>query len=108
MSAKVKAVPAPQHREALERIPSEYLTCRALQHAWRYTTVKREDKWTWSQSYQCSRCDTERVQHIDARDGGVMKTHYYYPAGYLLNDDGGPLSQTERGYTRLRSMGVVK
>ncbi|ALF02174.1 hypothetical protein SEA_LADYBIRD_33 [Mycobacterium phage LadyBird] len=73
--------------------------CRVFQHAWDYTTVKRDGK-HFLQGLVCIRCGTERFMKIDARTGLPGGNSYKYADGYLFKG-GGALTTQERGELRL-------
>lgn len=93
-------------------VPAIYAMCRTWQHAWDYTSVKR-DGGEYIQGMRCTRCGTEKQVKINAksgyREGG---NRYVYPedmnpeaeAYKMPKDSGGALSQDERAAVRLEEV----
>jgi hypothetical protein len=91
---------ASQHED--RDIPAKYRMCRTYQHAWNYTTVKR-DRGEYIQGLVCIRCGVERAVRISARDGDRLGSggyDYTNAPGYLIKG-GGPLTPKERSELRL-------
>lgn len=86
-------------REDDRVVHSAHRMCRVFQHAWDYTTVKK-DGGNWLQGLVCIRCGTERFMRINARTGLPEGNKYKYPEGYLFHG-GGALTTEERGELRL-------
>lgn len=80
------------------RIPVHYQACRTFNHAWEFTTVKRDGR-EYVQGLRCMRCATERFVKIDARTGEPRGNRYDYPEGYVIK--GGTLTARERAQLRL-------
>lgn len=82
-------------------IHAEHRMCRVFQHAWDYTTVKREGK-DYLQGLICIRCGTERFVRINSRTGEIGGARYKYAEGYLIK--GGAMSHYERADLRLQEI----
>lgn len=80
-------------------VPVEYAMCRTFQHAWDYTTVKKDGR-DLIQGLVCLRCGTVRKMRIDGRTGERLGNAYDYPEHYTF-DEGGPLTADERASLRL-------
>lgn len=79
----------------------EFVECRALAHAWRYTTVDRDGR-KFIQGLECGRCRTAKYVTLNHR-GEVERTRYRYPNGYLM--PGADLTSARgRGELRLRAL----
>lgn len=82
--------------------PDEFVECRTLAHAWRYTTVTRDGK-DFIQGRQCLRCDTLKYVTISSK-GEILGSRYVYPRGYMV--DGGGMTAEDRAGLRLRTLGI--
>ncbi|AHG23816.1 hypothetical protein CH25_gp70 [Mycobacterium phage EagleEye] len=80
-------------------VSAKHRMCRVFQHAWEYTTVKRDGA-NYLQGLACIRCGTERFMKIDARTGEAGGSKYKYADGYLFKG-GGALTVSERAALRL-------
>lgn len=80
-------------------IPVEYAMCRVFQHAWNYSTVKKEGR-DLIQGLVCLRCKTVRAVRIDSRTGERVGNRYEYPEQYVLRE-GGAMTARERAALRL-------
>ena len=89
-------------RPVVGQIPIEYIDCRTVQHAWKYTTVEKKGRRILVQGFRCTRCETVKHQDIDARNGDILKTDYLYHKDYLISGLG-VMTAAERGSIRLRA-----
>jgi hypothetical protein len=83
-------------RDALQRMPDEYLQCRDLRHLWHreggYTVAGTVDGGSIvERSVVCQRCGTSKVEkHLLVEKRGkptrmqFLGTSYRYPDGYLM------------------------
>lgn len=90
-------------------VPARYAACRTWQHAWDFTTVKKEGI-EYIQGLRCIRCGTERAVRISSKDGDrVGGNKYMYPEDLnpeaepykMPKDSGGMLTADERSAIRL-------
>lgn len=93
-------------RQLVQEIPSEFLECRSLGHAWKYFRVDsaKGNGRRYKQRTICMRCDTERWQFLSAA-GKIKGGAYFYPKHYLIEGIGF-LTQEERAWIRLRAAGL--
>lgn len=70
----------------LHDLPTHFLKCRVLNHAWdEYVpAAKRKPPFGWRLSSICVSCTTERHDIIGAA-GQVISREYEYPNDYLLS-----------------------
>lgn len=80
----------------------EQLQCRDFGHAWRGYTAKSLPRRQFESILQCRRCFTLRVR-ILSDTGEVLKSHYRYEPGYLI-EGAGRLTARDRGAIRLAAM----
>lgn len=80
-------------------VPIEFAMCRTYQHAWDYTTVKKDGR-NFIQGLACLRCGTIRYMKIDSRTGERKGNRYDYPDKYVM-EEGGALTARERAALRL-------
>lgn len=97
-------------RPLVKKIPDEFITCRALGHAWKYFRVnnsKRRNKRhsTYDVELRCTRCPTERTVFLD-KYGKLRGSVYWYPKGYLI-EGLGRLTAEDNAYIRLRLYGIA-
>lgn len=91
-------------QDKLASIKSEHLDCRALQHAWRYTTVQHiKAEGHYRQGLQCSRCGTNKTLFIDYGGEYCKSARYEYPEGYVIPNMGA-LDKPDRGHIRIMAM----
>lgn len=83
-------------------LPTVGAVCRDYQHSWAPSTGGKE-KGGWYRTLVCTRCTTERREHLD-KWGYVETRSYKYPEGFLVQGGGGPLTADERGFLRLRNI----
>ena len=67
-------------------LADELLNCRQFGHSWKPWTVNLNGR-LYEQVLRCASCETERVLSINKR-GQVLKSHYRYADGYVLQDLG--------------------
>lgn len=79
----------------------QYVECRTLGHAWRYTQVTGNPT-AYVQHLQCMRCRSDKHQELDAA-GFIVRTSYTYSQDYLLAGMG-RLDRSDRATLRVRAM----
>lgn len=99
---------AAAHKRAVANVPTNFIECRTLMHAWKYTTVLEHTNEDGSKSYtqgmQCLRCRTDKYQDLD-KFGHIIGTRYVYPDGYLMSE-GVALNVEDRAALRLRAIDI--
>lgn len=96
-----------EHPQTIDDIPTEYLICRDLGHAWAPHDVKISRKYgEIHRVLQCRQCPTQRTQVLGI-DGGLKKNRYEYPEHYTLRGVG-RLSIDDRAHIRVASTNVMK
>lgn len=76
---------------AVDRMPNNYVTCRAYGHRWRNTTVVRVLNTRgvpieYRAGLACDRCTTTRTQVLDGW-GTIVRNMYSYAEGYSKEAD---------------------
>lgn len=80
----------------LDRLPTEYVTCRAYGHPWQPSTVSRIVNTRgivveYRADLECPRCETRKTQ-IYTADGRILGTGYVYPPEYRKRPDEAPVT----------------
>lgn len=89
------------HSEAVKAINEQYLACRTLGHAWKYTKIDKTSLVKqWVQHLECVRCPVTKTQTL-TMFGEIVSTRYCYPTDYRFEASGGP-TKTDRSAMRLR------
>jgi hypothetical protein len=97
----------PQEPQTVDDIPTEYLICRDLGHAWAPHDVKISRKYgEIHRILKCRQCPTTRTQVLSI-DGGLKKNRYEYPEHYTLRGVG-RLTIDDRATIRVASTQVMK
>jgi len=90
-------------RKDVSAVDEKFLDCRDIGHTWRKVEVTEDRKLKrYTRTVACQNCTTERVQVMDLQ-GYLIKAHYRYVAGYLL-DGAGYLTADDRAVMRLRNL----
>lgn len=85
----------------LSNLPSSYLGCRDMGHAWRPFTVRFDRKANqYVRTLRCTRCRTERLQALSVR-GEIESSSYDYPDGYSRPAGSGYYDSAARAAVRL-------
>lgn len=95
-------------KKDVSSVDEKFLDCRDIGHNWRKIQIVEDKKnKKFVRTVACQNCTTERVQVLDNL-GYILKAHYRYVAGYLL-DGAGYLTADDRAVMRLRNLrrGVV-
>lgn len=79
----------------------DQLLCRDLQHSWAPYTARR-DGTGFLRTLVCTRCASEKYQHLDG-EGYIVATRMSYPLGYLRPGEG-RLTRDERASLRVRNL----
>lgn len=96
-----------QPPQSVDDIPSEYLICRDLGHAWAPHDVKISRKYgEIHRVLKCRQCPTQRTQVLSI-DGGLKRNKYDYPEHYTLRGVG-RLTVDDRAHIRVASTQVMR
>lgn len=87
--------------DALAQLPPNHLRCRDYGHAWTPYSAYRIPG-GFNRRMRCRDCGSVREQVLD-RTGDVLKGHYVYADGYLIEGIG-RLTGTDRGRVRLATV----
>ena len=88
----------------IENIPTSYLECRSLQHAWRYFDVEKDGrKKVYHEILVCGRCNTTKTRFIGFNGDIAQTPRYDYPKEYLLQGEGGN-TQEDRPDIRIHTL----
>lgn len=82
-----------------EEVPIDYLFCRDLHHAWRYSTARRTPR-GFERILSCGTCEAVKIQMLHA-DGTLYRTKIEYPDGYLRSPGMGRVTRQENAAIRL-------
>ncbi len=104
MATKLKAVPTPDIKDIIKRLPQEFLMCRSFGHQWNpYTVYKRGSE--FESVLECGRCNGYRHQFISSV-GKVNSAYYTYEPGYLIAG-WGTMTVSERQQIRLAAVTMM-
>lgn len=89
----------------MPEMKGEFVDCRSLGHAWRYTDVDFDKRAKLFHQYlECSRCETVRITYISSVTGEIARhSTYKYPEGYALKGEG-RFTVEKRAKLRLESI----
>lgn len=110
MTPKLRALYAlPSNvNQAISKMSYEFMSCRDWGHSWRAYTVDIQNtgrRKTFHETLLCSRCETRKHRDISTI-GEILKTHYTYPAGYLI-PGWGRVTKNDRAALRLAIVQIL-
>lgn len=84
---------------SVNRLNDTHVLCRTYGHAWRPVNVTRtlssRGRPIEYRAYlRCSRCDSNRIQRLDA-NGDIIGNTYRYPEGYVKRPDEGRITRAD-------------
>lgn len=92
-------------KKYIDAIPTDYLKCRLLGHAWEAEQIsvsRHNNKRVYAVKWYCLRCSSVRDESVNIRMGDVAGRHYRYPAGYIVSGAGKEISRSQlRNMTRV-------
>jgi len=105
---KKKVVAGEDIRPVVQGMSRPHAECRSWRHAWTGDNVTSVRRNVFLVELKCLRCDVKRHQEINSRTGVVLERwrHNYHDANYLLKGQG-KLTDAEKGFIRLRSIGAT-
>lgn len=78
-----------------------FLECRDWGHTWRPYDARIDNKGKfYIEILRCTRCVSRRERKIAYPSGGILKTTYTYPEGYLVPGWGG-MTKNDKGILRI-------
>lgn len=87
--------------ENLAELPTAFLECRNWGHAWRATSVTRDDgSGSFEQGLICTRCTAQRAYVLDREGWFVKRQPYTYPPGYVFPKGTGRVNRFGRANIR--------
>lgn len=91
-------------KEFLKQLDDAFLECRRFGHDWRGTTVDKQ-KNVLEQGLQCKRCDSSKIEVLDARTGVLIDVvEQRRPPGYIAKGVGSVHDRAGRGLVRLEML----